>query len=166
MNAGAYGKEMKDIVLKTEYINLDKKEIKTLTGQEHEFSYRKSKFQNLNCFILKTTLKLEQGKYEQIKNTMEEYAKKRNDNQPIEFSSAGSTFKRIDGYITAKLIDEAGLKGYKIGGAEISKKHAGFIINSGNATAKDIMDLIEHVEKVVYEKNNVKIEPEIKIIGE
>ena len=105
------------------------------------------------------------GTEEEIKSKMEEYASYRKEKQPIEYPSAGSTFKRGNDYITAKLIDEAGLKGYTIGGAEVSSKHAGFIINKGNATAKDILELIEYVKEEVYKKFNKKIELEIEVIG-
>ena len=166
MNAGAYGREMKDVIIETKYLDLETKEMKNIKLEEHNFSYRKSIFQNLESVILQTTLRLEKGNYEGIKLKMEEYAKKRRISQPLELPNAGSTFKRTNENITAKLIDEAGLKGYSIGGAEVSTKHAGFVVNKGNATAKDIIDLIEHVQKVVYEKFGKNIEPEIKIIGE
>lgn len=166
MNAGAYGKEMKDIVQKTTYIDLEDKKIKTINLEEHEFSYRHSAFQNKKGIIVQTTLKLEKGNSLQIQNTMNEYAEKRRTSQPLEMPSAGSTFKRGEGFITAKLIDEAGLKGYSIGGAEVSTKHAGFIVNKGNATAKDIMELIDVVKKRVYEKFQKNIETEVKIIGD
>ena len=106
------------------------------------------------------------GKEEEIKNQMEEYAKSRREKQPIEYPSAGSTFKRGEDFITAKLIDECGLKGYTIGGAQVSEKHAGFIINKNNATAEDVINLIKHVTEIVYEKTGKKINLEIEIIGE
>jgi len=111
-------------------------------------------------------LKFSKDSQENIKSKMDEYAQKRRDTQPLEYPNAGSTFKRGSDFITAKLIDEAGLKGYKIGGAEVSTKHAGFIVNTGNATAKDILDLVEYVKKVVYEKFGKKIELEVKILGQ
>lgn len=166
MNAGAYGKEIKDVIIETKYLSLETKEIKKINLEEHNFNYRKSIFQKLESIILESTLKLEKGNYEEINKKMEEYAKKRRISQPLELPNAGSTFKRTNENITAKLIDEAGLKGYSIGGAEVSTKHAGFVVNKGNATAKDIVDLIEYVQKVVYEKFGKNIEPEIRIIGE
>lgn len=166
MNAGAYGKEIKDVIIETKYLSLETKEIKKINLEEHNFNYRKSIFQKLESIILESTLKLEKGNYEEINKKMEEYAKKRRISQPLELPNAGSTFKRTNENITSKLIDEAGLKGYSIGGAEVSTKHAGFVVNKGNATAKDIVDLIEYVQKVVYEKFGKNIEPEIKIIGE
>ena len=166
MNAGAYSGEIKDIVLKTKYIDLETGEIKKIENNEHKFEYRKSIFQTLNCVILETTLKLEMGYKEQIKEKMQEYSKKRRESQPLDMPSAGSTFKRGEDFITAKLIDESGLKGYSIGGAEVSNKHAGFIVNKGNATAKDIIDLINYVKDKVYEEFGKEVQEEVKIIGE
>lgn len=166
MNAGAYGGEIKDLVFKTKYIDLDTGEIKKIDNNEHKFEYRKSIFQTLNCIILETTLKLQIGNKNQIEEKMQEYSKKRRESQPLDMPSAGSTFKRREDFITAKLIDESGLKGYSIGGAEVSTKHAGFIVNKGNATAKDIIDLINYVKEKVYEKFGKEIHEEVRIIGE
>ena len=166
MNAGAYGREMKDVVESTEFIDLETNKIETLKNEEQEFEYRKSIFQNKKCIILSTTLKLEDGIKEEIEEKMKEYAEKRRSTQPLDMPSAGSTFKRGNGFITAKLIDEAGLKGYSIGGAQVSTKHAGFIVNKGNAKAKDIIELIKYIQDEIYKKFGEKIEPEIKIIGE
>lgn len=166
MNAGAYGREMKDVVESTEFIDLETNKIVTLKNEEQEFEYRKSIFQNKKCIILSTILKLEKGNPEEIEEKMKEYAEKRRSTQPLDMPSAGSTFKRGNGFITAKLIDEAGLKGYSIGGAQVSTKHAGFIVNKGNAKAKDIIELIKYIQDEIYKKFGEKIEPEIKIIGE
>ena len=166
MNAGAYGAEMQNIVVSTKYLDLNTYEIKTIANNEHNFEYRKSIFQNLNTVILETTLKLQKGNKEEIKAKMQEYAEKRKTTQPLDKPSAGSTFKRETDFITAKLIDESGLKGYSIGGAQVSEKHAGFIINTGNATAKDIINLINYVKEKVYEKFGKTIEEEVRIIGE
>ncbi len=166
MNAGAYGAEMQNIVVSTKYLDLNTYEIKTIANNEHNFEYRKSIFQNLNTVILETTLKLQKGNKEEIKAKMQEYAEKRKATQPLDKPSAGSTFKRGTDFITAKLIDESGLKGYSIGGAQVSEKHAGFIINTGNATAKDIINLINYVKEKVYEKFGKTIEEEVRIIGE
>ena len=166
MNAGAYGSEMQDIVVSTKYFDLNTYEIKTIANNEHNFEYRKSIFQNLNTVILETTLKLQKGNKEEMKAKMQEYAEKRKTTQPLDKPSAGSTFKRGTDFITAKLIDESGLKGYSIGGAQVSNKHAGFIINEKNATAKDIINLINYVKEKVYEKFGKTIEEEVKIIGE
>lgn len=165
MNAGAYGKEMKDIVISTKCINM-KGEIIELSNKEQKFEYRLSIFHNKEYIILETKLKLQKGKKEDIEKQMKEYLNQRKEKQPLEYPSAGSTFKRQEGVITAKLIDECGLKGYKIGGAMISEKHAGFIINTGDATAKDVIELIKYVKDKVYEKFNVKIEEEVKLVGE
>ena len=165
MNAGAYGSEAKDIVTETTIITYDGN-IKKVVGEEHQFEYRKSAFSNMKIIILDTKLKLSYGKKDEIQELMEKYRKSRFENQPIEFPSAGSTFKRGNDFITAKLIDECGLKGYSIGGAMVSKKHAGFIINTGNATAGDILKLIDYVKKVVLEKTGKELKLEIEIIGE
>ncbi len=165
MNAGAHGKEMKDIVKKVRCIDYQGKE-KEFTNEELQFEYRSSKFKKEKYIITEITLNLQKGKKEKIKAKMEEYATYRRENQPIEYPSAGSTFKRGTDFITAKLIDEAGLKGYRIGDAEVSTKHSGFVINKGNATAKEVLALVEHIKNTVYEKFQKKIELEIEIIGE
>lgn len=165
MNAGAYGSEAKDIVTETTILTYDGN-IKKVVGEEHQFEYRKSAFSNMKIIILDTKLKLSYGKKDEIQELMEKYRKSRFEKQPIEFPSAGSTFKRGNDFITAKLIDECGLKGYSIGGAMVSKKHAGFIINTGNATAGDILKLIDYVKKVVLEKTGKELKLEIEIIGE
>ena len=166
MNAGAFGREMKDVVVSTTYIELDTKKIETINNLEHEFRYRESIFSKKHAVILETMLKLEKGNREEIKKKIEEYREKRINTQPLDVPSAGSTFKRGEGYITAKLIDESGLKGFTIGGAKVSEKHAGFIVNAKNAKAEDIINLIEYVKQKVYENFGKHIEEEIKIIGE
>ena len=165
MNAGAYGGEFKDIVEEVECLD-EKNNIIILTNSECQFSYRHSIFSDNKLVIISCKLKLYEDTEENIKRKMNENFQNRKEKQPIEYPSAGSTFKRGENYITAKLIDECGLKGYTIGGAQVSEKHAGFIINKGNATAKDIIDLIEYVKKVVYEKTGNDIKLEIEIIGE
>lgn len=165
MNAGAYGKEMKDIVVKTRYMTYDGK-IKTLTLEEHKFEYRKSIFSELQAIIIDTTIRVQRGETDKIKQKISEYAQSRRESQPLEYPNAGSTFKRKEGIITAKLIDECGLKGFSIGDAEVSTKHAGFFINKGKATAKDFLKLVEHVKKEVKSKFDVDIELEILVIGE
>lgn len=163
MNAGAHGKEMKDVVYSTTYMDMNGN-IKIIKNEEHGFEYRKSMFSKNNYIILETMLKLKLGDTAKIKADMEMYSKVRREKQPLDYPNAGSTFKRGDGFITASLIDECGLKGYAHGGAQVSTKHAGFIINTGNATAKDVLDLAEHVKKVVYNKTGKKIELEIQVI--
>jgi len=166
MNAGAYGSEFKDIVVSSEYLdkNLD---IHKISNVEHEFEYRHSRFfKNKNDIIVSTVLQLKAANKEEIKSKMDENNNSRKEKQPINFPNAGSTFKRGDEYITAELIDKCGLKGYNVGDAYVSEKHAGFIVNKGNATAKDVLELIDIVKKKVYEKFNVNIELEIEILGE
>ena len=165
MNAGAHGSEMKDIVKTVKYMTRDG-EIHTITNEQAKFEYRKSLFAEKDYIILEAELQLKTGKTEEIKEKMTEYATYRKEKQPIEYPSAGSTFKRQEGVITAKLIDECGLKGFQIGGAKVSEKHAGFVINSDNATAKDVIDLIKYIKEKVNEKYGIKIKEEIRIVGE
>ncbi len=165
MNAGAYGREMKDIVQSVKCVDYNGEE-KEFSNSELAFSYRNSIFKKEKYIITEVTMNLQKGKKEEIQAKMEEYAKYRKEKQPIEYPSAGSTFKRGEDFITAKLIDEAGLKGYKIGGAEVSTKHGGFIINKEGATAKDVLTLVEYIQKTVYHKFQKEIELEIEIIGE
>ena len=163
MNAGAHGKEMKDIVTEITAIDYNGK-IHKFTNEQAKFTYRNSIFSSGKYIILQAKIILEKGNAKEIKAKMDEYAQFRKEKQPIEYPSAGSTFKRGTDFITAKLIDEAGLKGYTIGGAKVSEKHAGFIINTGNATAQDVLDLAKYVTDKVYEKFGKKIEFEIKIV--
>ncbi len=163
MNAGAHGSEMKDIVKTVTYMTRYG-EIHTITNEQAKFEYRKSLFSEKDYIILEVELQLKTGKAEEIKEKMTEYATYRKEKQPIEYPSAGSTFKRGTDFITAKLIDECGLKGYQMGGAQISEKHAGFIINKNNATAQDVINLMEYTKEQVYKKFGKKIEQEIEII--
>lgn len=164
MNAGAHGKEMKDIVKKVKCVDYNGN-IKEFTNAEMKFGYRKSILKEEKYIVLEVELILQKGNKEEIKEKIDKYSKYRKEKQPIEFPSAGSTFKRGDNFITAALIDQAGLKGYSVGGAEVSIKHSGFIINKGNATAEDILNLAEYVEQEVYKKFGKKIELEIEVIG-
>jgi UDP-N-acetylmuramate dehydrogenase len=141
-------------------------EISEIYLPEHEFGYRKSIFSKNGLIILETTIKLYYGNKAEIKEKMDEYRNKRIKNQPLEFPNAGSTFKRNNDIPVAKLIDECGLKGYRICGAEVSTKHAGFIINSNHATANDILKLVEYVQKEVKSKFDIDIELEIIVLGE
>ena len=165
MNAGANGEEISDKLIEITYID-ENLTIKTIKKEDAKFGYRKSIFQNKNWIILNGKLKLEEGKKEEIKEKMKEFSEKRKLSQPLDMPNAGSIFKRGENYVAAKLIDECGLKGYAIGGAEVSKKHAGFIINNGNAKARDVILLIEHIKNEVKNKFNVCLETEVKIIGE
>lgn len=164
MNAGAYGGEFKDIVQDVTYLN-EQNDIVVIQNMQCDFSYRHSLFSNKDYIILGCNLKLYKDTKENIKNKLDENLQSRREKQPIEYPSAGSTFKRGEDFITAKLIDECGLKGYTIGGAQVSEKHAGFIINKNNATAEDVINLIKHVTEIVYEKTGKKINLEIEIIG-
>ena len=164
MNAGAHGKEMKDIVKNVTCVDYFGNE-KVFNNQEMKFEYRKSILKEEKYIVTEVEIELEKGKTEEIKAKMDEYAKFRKEKQPLEYPSAGSTFKRGEDFITAKLIDEAGLKGYSVGDAEVSTKHAGFVINKGNATAKDVLELINKVKEEVYKKFQKKIELEVEIIG-
>ena len=165
MNAEAHKKEMKDIVTKVTCVDYDGN-IKEFSNEEMKFEYRKSMLKEEKYIVLEVELKLQKGKKEEIQEKIEKYSRYRKEKQPMEYPSAGSTFKRGDDFITAKLIDDAGLKGYSIGGAEVSTKHSGFIINKGNATAKDVLDLVEYIKDEVYKKFNKNIELEIEVIGE
>lgn len=163
MNAGAHGREMKDVITTVTYMDRNG-EVFTIQNEEAKFEYRNSLFAHKDYIILEVEMQLEKGNPEEIQAKMTEYATYRKEKQPIEYSSAGSTFKRGTDFITAKLIDECGLKGYQIGGAQISEKHAGFIINKENATAEDVIKLMEYTKEQVYKKFGKIIEPEIEIL--
>ena len=163
MNAGAHGKEIKDIIDTTTYIDMQGN-VHTITNKEQQFEYRSSIFAKEKYIILETILNLQYGDKEIIKAKMKQYAQWRKEHQPIEYPNAGSTFKRGQDFITAQLIDECGLKGYTIGGAQVSTKHAGFIINTGGATAKDVLDLVEYVKVQVLKQTGKRIELEIEVI--
>lgn len=165
MNAGAYGKEIKDIVHTITTIDRKGNEHQ-YTSEEAQFTYRHSIFQTKEEIIIEATIQLIYGETEEIKKQMQTYAVQRKQKQPLEFPSAGSTFKRGDGFITAALIDQAGLKGLQIGGAQVSEKHAGFVINQGNATAQDVLQLTKQVQEKVEKQFGKKIELEIELIGQ
>ncbi len=164
MNAGAHGKEMKDIIKTVTCMDYSGNE-KKFSNQEMNFKYRKTILNEEKYIVTEVELELEKGNKQEIKEKMDEYAKFRKEKQPLEYPSAGSVFKRGEDFITSKLIDEAGLKGLSVGGAEVSTKHAGFIINKKNATAKDVLELVNKVKEEVYKKFNKKIELEIEVIG-
>ncbi len=164
MNAGAYGKEMKDIVFSTTYIDFDCN-IHKINLEDHRFEYRHSIFSDKKYIILESTFKLKKGEKSEIEKKIKEYASLRKEKQPYDKPSAGSTFKRGSDYITAKLIEECGLKGRRVGGAVVSEKHSGFIVNEHNASSQDILDLIEIIKNEVYNKTGKKIELEIEIVG-
>lgn len=163
MNAGAYGGEMKDITVSSDYFD---GEFHTLFGEEQGFSYRESAYTGSGKIIVGATFELEGDDPERIKAREEDYLSRRREKQPLEYPSAGSTFKRYPGRFTGQMIEEAGLKGLRVGGAVVSEKHAGFIVNDGSATAKDIVSLIGLVRERVYEKHGVRIECEVKYLSE
>ena len=164
MNAGAYGGEMKD-VLKSVTVLTDKGEVKTLAKEELELGYRTSVIAKKGYIVLEAVLELQKGEKEKIQAVMDDLKERRVTKQPLEYPSAGSTFKRPEGYFAGKLIQDAGLSGFSVGDAQVSEKHCGFIINRGEATAADVADLIRKVQEQVYEKFQVKLEPEVRMLG-
>lgn len=165
MNAGAYGGEMKQIVESVEVMDREG-EILVLDNDTMEFGYRTSVIKSRPFIVLETVLRLQKGKKEEIGAKMEELSRLRREKQPLEFASAGSTFKRPEGYFAGKLIMDAGLRGFSIGGARVSEKHCGFIVNSGNATAADIREVIEEVQRCVKAKFGVSLEREVIYLGD
>ena len=165
MNAGAYGGELKNIIKTVTYID-EHGEEKTVTADECEFGYRKSIFTSGGKYIVSAVIELSEGDRTEISEKMADYAKRRREKQPLSLPSAGSTFKRPEGYFAGALIQESGLKGYKSGGAMISDLHAGFVVNYDNATSQDILDVIKHTQETVLDKFGVMLETEVKIIGE
>lgn len=163
MNAGAYGGEMKDVVKKCEYITLDG-EVSTLNNEEMMLSYRKSVFTDSDKIIISAEFELQKSSKTEIEQKMNELMSLRKQKQPLEYPSAGSTFKRPEGYFAGKLIEDCGLKGKMIGGAQVSEKHCGFIINKSNATSTDIKDLIDFVRDEVLEQKGIMLEPEVKFM--
>lgn len=164
MNAGAYGSEMKDVIETVEVLDLDTLQTLNLNLEDLKFGYRKSIIQEKNFIVTKVVIKLNYGDKEEIKTIFDDLNSKRTSKQPLEYRSAGNTFKRPEGYFAAKLIEDAGLKGFSVNDAQISTKHAGFVINKKNATCEDVLNLVNHVKKIVFEKFNVKLEMEIKIL--
>lgn len=164
MNAGAYDGELKDIVTKVEVINSDG-EVISLSNEEMNFGYRTSIIKQKPLIVTSVTLSLNNGDSEKIKARMDELAAKRREKQPLEYPSAGSTFKRPEGYFAGKLIMDAGLRGYTVGGAQVSEKHCGFVINKGNATAEDVYELICDVQDKVKARFGVVLEPEVIFLG-
>lgn len=164
MNAGAYGGEMNDIIESVSWYDKNTGNKGVFSNSECSFDYRDSIFQHTDLIILSAVLRLKKRECELIKADMIEYMSRRREKQPLEFPNAGSTFKRYPGYFTGKLIEEAGLKGYSVGGAQVSEKHAGFIINRENATAADVLNLIEFIKHKIFEMNGINIECEVKFI--
>ena len=165
MNAGAYGGEMKD-VLKEVTVLTPEGGVLTLQADELHMGYRTSVIKEAGYIVLEAVISLEKGDQEEIRSRMQELAGMRTSKQPLSYPSAGSTFKRPEGYFAGKLIMDSGLRGYQVGGAQVSEKHCGFVINTGNATAKDVTTLMSDVQRIVLEKFGVKLEPEVKFLGE
>ena len=162
MNAGAYGGEMKDVLFKCSHIDKNG-EKGFLEGDELKLSYRHSAYYDNNCIITGLYMKLQKGDKAEIKAKMEDLLSRRKDKQPLEYPSAGSTFKRPEGYFAGALIEECGLKGSSVGGAQVSEKHAGFVINKGGASCKDVLELCEKISKTVEKEKGVKLEMEIRV---
>lgn len=165
MNAGAYGGEMKDIVKSVDYID-ENGNIKQISSNDLDFGYRTSYFKDKNLVILGATVCLEKGERNEIKEKIDDLQAKRKQKQPLNFPSAGSTFKRPVGNFAGTLIEKAGLKGKKIGGAMVSTKHAGFVINEDNASSKDVKELIKYIQKEIKNKNDINLECEVKFLEE
>ena len=165
MNAGAYGGEMKD-VLKSVTVLTGKGEVKTLAKEELELGYRTSVIAKIGYIVLEAVLELQKGEKEKIQAVMDDLKERRVTKQPLEYPSAGSTFKRPEGYFAGKLIQDAGLRGFQVGGAQVSEKHCGFVINKDQATASDVMNLMNQVSDKVYEEFGVRLQPEVKRLGE
>ena len=165
MNAGAYGGEMKD-VLKEATVLDSEGQIRRISAGKLAMGYRTSVIKEAGYMVLEAVISLKKGDPDQIRETMKDLTQRRISKQPLEYPSAGSTFKRPEGYFAGKLIMDSGLRGYTHGGAQVSEKHCGFVINTGGATARDVCELMEHVQKTVYEKYNVKLEPEVKFLGD
>ena len=164
MNAGAYGGEMKQVVRQVTVLG-SQGEILTLDGEEMEFGYRTSVIRNRGFIVLGVTLELACGDKKEIQARMEELARRRREKQPLEYPSAGSTFKRPEGYFAGKLIMDAGLAGFHVGGAGVSEKHCGFVVNDGGATARDVAEVIREVQEKVKDKFGVSLEREIIYLG-
>ena len=165
MNAGAYGGEMKDAVVSVKVMD-ENGDVSEYSNEDMAFGYRDSILKRRKLIVIETVFKLNKGDKESIKNTMDELNKKRREKQPLEYPSAGSTFKRPAGYFAAKLIEDAGLKGYTVGGACVSEKHAGFCVNKDNGTASDFYKLMSDVKDRVYKESGVTLEPEVIMLGE
>lgn len=164
MNAGAYGSEMRDVVVSSTYVDADGN-VGTVEGDAHQFGYRHSVYSDSDKMVVSAVLQLAPGNFDEIKAMMNDYTKRRCDKQPLTFPSCGSTFKRPEGHFAGGLIEAAGLKGYSIGGAQVSEKHAGFVINKGGATASDVLRLVEHIQNEVYKSSGVTLECEMKTLG-
>ena len=166
MNAGAYDGQISDILTQSTCYDPESDQIITLRTEQHDFGYRHSVYMNSERIILSATFTLRPGDAAEIRIKMEEFMARRIEKQPLEYPSAGSVFKRYPGYYTSKLIEDAGLKGVRIGGAQVSPKHAGFIVNTGGATASDVRSLVELIQNKIRKIHGIDIECEIRFIGE
>lgn len=164
MNAGAYGGEMKDVVCCVKVLAADGG-IREYTGEEMDFGYRRSRIAENRDIVLEAEFKLRPGDPEEIRARMDELKEQRVKKQPLEYASAGSTFKRPEGHFAGKLIEDAGLRGFRIGDAQVSEKHCGFVINRGNATASEVAEVIRQVQKRVYEDSGIRLQTEVKFLG-
>ncbi|CBK73230.1 UDP-N-acetylmuramate dehydrogenase [Butyrivibrio fibrisolvens 16/4] len=164
MNAGAYGGEMKDVIVSATILE-GNGELKEIYVDDLDLSYRHSALMENEWIVISAKLQLAAGNVDEIKATIADIRDKRIEKQPLNFPSAGSTFKRPEGYFAGKLIDDAGLRGYTVGGAQVSEKHCGFVINKSDATASDVLQLMKNVDQIVYEKFGVHLTPEVRIIG-
>lgn len=165
MNAGAYGGEIKDCIEKALLLDMDGNFV-VFNNEQLQLGYRSSIIQKDSYIVLEATFVFSKGNQKDIYDKMKELNWQRREKQPLEFPSAGSTFKRPEGYFAGKLIMDSGLRGYRVGDAMVSEKHCGFVVNAGNATASDVRRLIQEVDQIVYEKNGVHLEPEVRMIGE
>ena len=165
MNAGAYGGEMKDVLRKVMVMDQSGK-VFEIPAEELQMGYRTSIIKTAGYIVLGAVLSLKEGNLEEIKMLTRKLSEQRTSKQPLEYPSAGSTFKRPEGYFAGKLIMDSGLRGYRVGGAQVSEKHCGFVINTGDATAEDVRSLMKHVTEIVYAKFGVTLEPEVKFLGE
>ena len=165
MNAGAYGGEIKDCIVSAKVLTKEGERV-VLKKEDLQLSYRNSVILQRGYLVLEATFSFEKGNPAEIQEEIKELNKRRREKQPLEYPSAGSTFKRPEGYFAGKLIQDAGLRGYQVGGAQVSEKHCGFVINKENATATDVVNLIHDVQRIVYEKFQVQLDTEVKFLGE
>lgn len=166
MNAGAYGGEISQVVEQVTVLDQETGAVEQLSNEQLDFRYRHCSLQNTGKLVVEVVLQLQPGDKAEIQAKMDRLNAARVEKQPLNYPSAGSTFKRPEGYFAAALIDQNGLKGLTVGGAQVSTKHAGFVVNIGGATAKDVLELIAKVQEIIYENNQVKLEPEVLILGE
>lgn len=166
MDAGAYGSEMKDVTVSADVVTADGDALRTVPVEEMDLSYRHSIFEETGDIVTSVRIRLTPDDPEKIRRRMKEMLEKRSSKQPLQYPSAGSFFKRPAGHFAGKLIQDAGLRGARVGGAQVSEKHCGFVINRGGATPRDIIDLMHLVQNTVFDQTGILLEPEVRIIGE